>query len=158
MTMVHAGTTADPTDLAFPAAERCQRLFPWSWESGETHSAGSGAWVGETDLVMATIRHEGRVGLPKQGFVTRRPIDEASTGAPSWTFPIDRTPTALDIDPSTDTVLVTLTSGELIALDAVTGTLPARGHVQVRGVPVIPPQSPSPAPVVSSWAPATPAS
>ncbi|MEV6475437.1 hypothetical protein [Streptomyces sp. NPDC051657] len=31
-----------------------------------------------------------------------------------------------------------LSNGELLALDATTGTLSARGHVHVRGVPVIP--------------------
>ncbi|MFD9519625.1 hypothetical protein [Streptomyces sp. NPDC059979] len=138
LTMVDASPTGSATDLAFPAAERCRRRFPWSWEPRETHFGGPGAWVGETDLVMATVRYDGRVGIPKQGFVARRPIDETSTGTPSWVFSIDRTPTALDIDPSTDTVLVALSGGELIALDATTGMLRARGRVHVRGVPVVP--------------------
>ncbi|MEU2453297.1 hypothetical protein ABZ605_24865 [Streptomyces sp. NPDC012765] len=138
LTTVDASPVDDGTDLAFPVAERCRRRFPWSWEPGETHFGGPGVWVGETDLVMATVRHDGRVGVPKQGFVVRRPIGEAATGTPAWVFPVDRTPTALDIDRSTDTVLVALSGGELIALDAATGTPRARGHVHVRGVPVIP--------------------
>ncbi|MFE2975841.1 hypothetical protein [Streptomyces sp. NPDC059258] len=138
LTTVDTHHTGRPADLAFPAAERCRRLFPWSWEPGETHSGGPGVSVGETDLVMATVRHDGRAGLPVQGFVTRRSVAEGSTGTPSWIFRVDRTPTALDIDPATDTVYVTLSSGELIALEATTGALLTRGHVLVRGVPVIP--------------------
>ncbi|MFI8339203.1 hypothetical protein ACIF8W_03865 [Streptomyces sp. NPDC085639] len=158
LTTVDASPVGDGTDLAFPAAERCRRGFPWSWEPGGTHYGGPGVWVGEADLVMATVRHDGRVGLPKQGSVVRRPIGEAATGTPAWMFPVDRTPIALDSDPSTDTVLVALSSGELIALDAATGTPRARGYVHVRGVPSSPPPSPSPAPDASSWAPATPRS
>ncbi|MFI7355931.1 hypothetical protein ACIBTP_18515 [Streptomyces avidinii] len=138
LTMVDASPHSGATDLAFPTEERCRRLFPWSWEPGETHFGGPGVRVGETDLVMATLRYDGHVGRPKRGFVVRRPIGEAATGTPSWVFPIDSTPIALDIDPSTDTVLVGLTSGELITLDATAGTLRARGTVHVRGVPVIP--------------------
>lgn len=138
LTVVHAAPTGDPARLAFATAECCRRLFPWSWEPGEIHFGGPGAWAGETDLVMATVRYDGHVGVPKQGFVSRRPAGKGSSGIPSWTFPVDRTPAALDIDPSTGTVLVALRGGELIALDSTTGMLRARGHVRVRGVPVIP--------------------
>ncbi|MGW6714833.1 hypothetical protein ACWF9X_18145 [Streptomyces globisporus] len=138
LTVVDTRRTGRPVDLAFPAVERCRRVFPWSWEPGETHFGGPGVGVGETDLVMATVRHDGRVGPPVQGFVARRSTAEGSTGAPSWVFPVDRTPTALDIDPATGTVFVALGSGELIALEATTGRLLARGHVPVRGAPVIP--------------------
>lgn len=138
LTVVEADPAADPTRLAFPGAERHRQICPWSWEPGETHYDGPGVWIGETDLVMATVRYDGAVRVPKQGFVTRRPIGEDPSGTPRWVFPVDRTATALDIDPSTDTVLVALSDGELIALDATTGTLRARGHVHVRGVPVIP--------------------
>ncbi|ROV68527.1 PQQ-binding-like beta-propeller repeat protein [Streptomyces globisporus] len=138
LTVVATRRTGRPVDLAFPAVERCRRVFPWSWEPGETHVGGPGVGVGETDLVMATVRHDGRVGPPVQGFVARRSTAEGSTGAPSWVFPVDRTPTALDIDPATGTVFVALGSGELIALEATTGRLLARGHVPVRGAPVIP--------------------
>ncbi|MER6256301.1 hypothetical protein ABT224_33620 [Streptomyces sp. NPDC001584] len=133
-----ADRTTDPAHLVEPDTERLRRLVPWSWEPGESHFGGPGVWTGETDLVMATVRYDGRVNAPKQGFVTRRPIGEDSSGTPRWVFRVDHTATALDIDPSTDTVFVALRGGELIALDAATGALRARGHVHVRGVPVIP--------------------
>ncbi|MET9693622.1 hypothetical protein ABZY81_35205 [Streptomyces sp. NPDC006514] len=138
LAVVDADRTTDPTRLVRPDVERIRRLFPWSWEPGEIHFGGPGVWTGGSDLVMATVRYDGHVGGPKQGFVTRRSIGEDSSGTPRWVFRVDHTATALDIDPSTDTVLVALRGGEVIALDAKTGTLRARGHVHVRGVPVIP--------------------
>ncbi len=138
LTTIDGDPTGDPARLAFAAEERCRRLVPWSWEPGEIHCGGPGAWITETDLIMATVRHDGWVGVPKQGFVTRRAIGKDSTGIPTWVFRINRTPTALDIDVTSGTVLVALRGGELISLDATTGALRARGHVTVRGVPVIP--------------------
>jgi hypothetical protein len=72
----------------------------------------------------------------------------ASTGEQIWKYNSDSVgrivPTA-----SATRVFATSYLGDLIALDAATGTPRARGYVHVRGVPSSPPPSPSPAPAAS---------
>lgn len=116
-----------------PGSTGLQRLFPFSWESGQTHFPGPGAETADGDLVHAGTVYDGRGLQPGGSFVVRR---AATDGTPRWVFRTDHVATDLDTDP--DTAYLAYRNGELLALDLHDGTLRWRHRLTVAGVPAVP--------------------
>ncbi|MCW8379917.1 PQQ-binding-like beta-propeller repeat protein [Streptomyces justiciae] len=114
-------------------ADEPRRLFPLDWRTPARHLfGGPGVEVGG-DLVHAGAVHDGAGLLPGNAFVVRRSLTD---GAPRWEFVADHPATAVDGDE--DTVYVAYNSVELVALNALDGTVRWRQHLTVDGQPVVP--------------------
>ncbi|MFJ9159404.1 hypothetical protein ACIRPS_21690 [Streptomyces griseoviridis] len=122
--------TARPAEPHYAAV---QRMFPFSWEPGETHIAGPGVETAEGALVHAGTVYHGQGLQPGGSFVVRR---ETTDGRPLWVFRTDRGATALDADPAT--VYVGYDDGEVVALDLGDGSVRWRQYLTVGGVFVVP--------------------
>ncbi|MEU3895387.1 PQQ-binding-like beta-propeller repeat protein [Streptomyces sp. NPDC045251] len=122
--------TARPVEYREPPA---RRLFPYSWEPGETHVAGPGTEAADGTLVHAGTVHHGQGLQPGGSFVVRR---EATDGLVRWVFRTDRKATALDADVAT--VYVGYDDGEVVALDLGDGTVRWRQRLTVGSVSAVP--------------------
>ncbi|MFC6012540.1 hypothetical protein [Nocardia lasii] len=108
------------------------RVFPFSWEPGETHFAGPGVETVDGDLVYAGTVYHGQGLQPGGSFVVRR----TRTGEPTWIFRTDHRATALDADEGT--VYIGYDDGELVALELRSGTVLQRRHLTIDTIPVTP--------------------
>ncbi|MGW2661381.1 hypothetical protein ACWCW7_10495 [Nocardia tengchongensis] len=110
-------------------------LFPLAWEDqpdGYACSAGPAIQVRDA-IIYAGAISSNRAALPGNRFVVRRHL---CNGAPAWVFTADYPITALD--GNDETVFITLYSGELLALDAVTGEMRWRQPLAIHEIPVVP--------------------
>jgi hypothetical protein len=112
-----------------------RRLFPLDWEPGRGSHLFPGPAVqldGDALVQAAVVRGE-EEALPRNAFVVRRRLPD---GAPQWVFATDRPVTALDGDD--DTVFAAHRSGEIVAIDARTGSPRWRHRLRVDGQVVVP--------------------
>ncbi|QES52817.1 hypothetical protein DEJ50_32340 [Streptomyces venezuelae] len=110
-----------------------RRLFPYSWEPGETHFGGPGIETADGTLVHAGTVYHGHGLQPGGSFVVRR---EVTDGLPRWVFRTDRRATALDADVST--VYIGYDDGEVVALDLGDGSVRWRQRLIVGAVSAVP--------------------
>ncbi|MFE0626314.1 PQQ-binding-like beta-propeller repeat protein [Streptomyces sp. NPDC058864] len=119
-----------------PGAEPgLRRLFALDWESGRGSHLfpGPGVQLDGAALVHAAVVRDHEEALPRNAFVVRRGLPD---GAPQWVFAADEPVTALDADE--DTVYAAHRSGEVVALDARTGTPRLRHRLRLDGQVVVP--------------------
>ncbi|WP_327115777.1 PQQ-like beta-propeller repeat protein [Nocardia sp. NBC_01730] len=108
-------------------------LFPLAWDAQPDGRFCGGPAIQVRDgLIYAGSISSSRAPLPGNRFVVRRRLPD---GAPQWVFTAEDSITALDGDDVT--VFVALYSGELIALDAVTGEVHWRQHLTIREIPLV---------------------
>ncbi|MGW4895876.1 outer membrane protein assembly factor BamB family protein [Kitasatospora sp. NPDC004240] len=134
----------DPPEDGGDGEPVIRRLFPLEWDAERGRHlfggpalrltdaevrAGTGGGTGGA-LVHAGAVHDGHGLQPGGVFIVRRRFPD---GAPQWEFTGDHPVTALDTDGTT--VYATLTSGELLALDAADGTPRWRTRLRVNGIP-----------------------
>lgn len=127
---VGALTTGEPD-----ADTHLSRLFALDWESGRGSHLFPGPAV-QLDggaLVQAAVISDHAEALARNAFVVRRRLPD---GAPQWVFAADGPVTALDGDG--DTVFAAHRSGEIVALDARTGSPRWRHRPRVGGHGVVP--------------------
>lgn len=116
-----------------PAQREFRRLFPYSWEEGETHLAGPGVETADNSLVCAGTVYQGHGLQPGDSFVVRR---ELTSGHARWVFRTDRK--ASDLDADAETAYVAYDDGEIVALDLSAGTVRWRRHLTIADVPAVP--------------------
>ncbi|KJK58005.1 hypothetical protein [Saccharothrix sp. ST-888] len=114
-----------------------RRLFPLSWDTDRIDHLYGGPALRLTGESGEALVHAGKIHTSRplrhgHFFVVRRGYPD---GALQWLFTTDHAVTALDTDG--DTVFATLTSGEVVALDAASGTLQWRTHLTVDGIPTV---------------------
>lgn len=107
------------------------RLFPLDWE-GRRHVFGDPAvWL--TDETGSAVVHAGRIHngrglLPGNSAIVRRRYPD---GAAQWVFTCDHQATALDTDGVA--VFAAYNSGEVVALDATSGSVAWRHQLTIDG-------------------------
>ncbi|MGW4650185.1 PQQ-binding-like beta-propeller repeat protein [Kitasatospora sp. NPDC004289] len=110
--------------------------FPLEWDTERNGRLFGGPAVrlseGGEALVHAGWIHHGHGLLPGNAFIARRGFPD---GTLQWAFTGDHPATALDTDGRT--VYAALTSGEVLALDAVDGAVLWRSRAEVCGVPTV---------------------
>ncbi|MBB4790502.1 hypothetical protein [Streptomyces nodosus] len=126
------GSVPDAERLREPRGTEVSRLFPYSWEPGETHFAGPGVETADGDLIYGGTVYHGHGLQPGGSFVVRRAV---AGEEPTWVFRTDRK--ATDLDHDTETAYVTYDDGEIIGLDLRDGNVRWRRHLTVAGVPVV---------------------
>jgi hypothetical protein len=115
-----------------------RKLFPLEWDTarGGHLSGGCGAYLDDPAgpaIVHTGAVHDGQGLPPGNAFVIRRAYP---TGEPQWVFTADHRATALDV--GAGLVHVTFTSGELVILRALDGTIHSRQRLLAGGHPVVP--------------------
>lgn len=120
---------------AADAEPELRRLFPLDWEPGRGCHLFPGPAVrldGDALVQAAVVRDAGKAPA-RNAFVVRRRLPD---GTPEWVFAADEPVTALDADE--DTVYAAHRSGEVVALDARTGSPRLRHRLRVDGQVVVP--------------------
>jgi hypothetical protein len=115
-----------------PQRPEVRRLFPLDWE-GSRHLFGGPGVMLDGDLVHAGAVHNGAGLQPGGAFVVRRRLAD---GLPHWIFTADAPVTA--VDELDGTIYVAFNSGEIVALDAGTGTVRWRDDFLLDGQSVVP--------------------
>jgi hypothetical protein len=128
VTVEPAESKAEPTVRA---------LFPLEWDSARQGHlfGGPGTYLHDglgASVVHAGAVHDGAGLLPGNAFVVRRILPD---GGAVWVFHTDASPTAVDTDGVT--VYAAFSNGELVALDARTGTVRWRQDITVDGVETV---------------------
>ncbi|MGI5421648.1 hypothetical protein [Actinomadura luteofluorescens] len=120
-----------------PLTRAVTDLFPLEWDTARDGRLFGGPVVHVRDaageaLVHGGAVHDGRGLLPGNAFVARRALPG---GTVAWVLTADHNVTSLDI--ADGTVYAALTSGTVMALDAVTGEVRWSDRLQVGAVPAV---------------------
>lgn len=120
---------------AADAEPELRRLFALDWETrrGSHLFPGPAVRLDGAALVQAAVVRDEEQTLARNAFVVRRRLPD---GAPEWVFAADEPVTALDADE--DTVYAAHRSGEVVLLDARTGSPRGRHRLRVDGQVVVP--------------------
>jgi hypothetical protein len=113
-----------------------RRLFPLAWEPDRHVFGGPGVLVDDTagrSIIHAGTVHDGRGLLRGNAFVVRRRYPD---GRLQWHVPLDNLVTALDA--LEGRVVAVTNRGELIIVDAATGSILGEAAVTVAGNRVVP--------------------
>ncbi|MFE5584021.1 PQQ-binding-like beta-propeller repeat protein [Kitasatospora sp. NPDC056531] len=126
----------DPRDCG-GGGPQARRLFPLSWDTDRIDHLSGGPALRLTGESGEALVHAGRIYNSRplrhgRVYIIRRGYPD---GALQWLFTTDHPATALDTDG--DTVFAALTSGEVVALDAASGTLRWRTLLTVDGIPTV---------------------
>lgn len=119
-----------------PGAEPALRgLFALDWETkrGSHLFPGPAVQLDGSALAQAAVVRDDEETLARNAFVVRRRLPD---GAPEWVFAAQEPVTALDADE--DTVYAAHRSGEVVLLDALTGSQRGRHRLRVDGHVVVP--------------------
>lgn len=113
-----------------------RRLFPLAWEPHAHVFGGPGVLLDDAagrSIVHAGAVHDGEGLLPGNAFVARRQYDD---GRLVWHVPLDNDVTAIDTDGLRIVAVTNL--GELVVIDAATGTVLHQNVVTAAGSRVVP--------------------